>query len=570
MIRKVFFLFLSVCQVLTTSAQKKDPKWLDNAKKAIVTVETITKDGMTKTGTGFIISENGEAIASYEVFRKADKGFVITSGGDRLPVTHILGADEMYGVIRFKVAVPKKNAFLPVAKVSPVMNTTVYLPPSNEEKNLAQGAITEITKMNGSYDYFKIEMPLPQSQLGFPLLTETGEVFALTQVDASAKGNTYGLSIAYIQSLQISATDMFKKTYSEISIRNAWASDLDDARIALILYSSQQDAATYLETITDFIVTFPNEAEGYLDRASHYAYKRKELASTNNEQMQLLDKAWNDLESAAKFSKDKGRGFYNKARLVFGVVAGDSLPSYKNWNMKTVDENLQKAIKESNLPVYRQLEGEIAFFMGDYEKAYASFSFVNQSSESSGASFYLAAKSKQQLEGTNLLEIISLIDSAIAKSPLDEAAVYLLENIDLKLQLGLYDQIINDYNKYLIITNGNVSDAFYYYRHQAKFRTGDLEGALKDLEMAIMMDKTNAVYFAEKASVCLRLNDIPKALESVEKALELDDEFASAYRILGVCLVRQEKQSEACTHFNKAKELGDTIVERLIKDNCSE
>jgi len=568
--RRLFFLLLTVCQVFTTAAQKKDTKWIDNAGKAIVTVETTSKEGMTKTGTGFIISENGEAIASYDLFKKAEKAVAITSSGDRLPVTHILGANEIYGVIRIKVTVPKKTAFLTVANVSPAMNTVVYLPPSKEDTNISQGAITEITKMSGGYDYFKIEMPLPQSQTGFPLLTETGEVFALAQADALGKGNTYGLSVAFVRSLQTTASDMFNKTYTEIGIQKAWASDIDDARIALMIYSSQQDVASYLKTINDFILTFPQDVDGYINRASHYAYKRKELASTNNEQLQLLDKAWSDLETAAKLSQNKGDGFYKKARLVFGVVAGDSLPSYKNWNMKTVDDNLQKAIKEANLPVYRQLEGEVAFFKEDYEKAYASLSFVNQSSESSGISFYLAAKSKQQLDETNLLEITALIDSAVAKSPPNEAAAYLLENIDLKLQIGLYEQVINDYNKYLVFTNGNVTDAFYYYRHQAKFRTGDLEGALKDIETAIMMDKTNAVYYAEKASVCLRLNDISKAQESVEKALELDDEFASAYRILGVCLVRQEKQSEACTHFNKAKELGDPVVDRLIRDNCSE
>ena len=568
--RSIIFLFLFVCQVITTTAQKKAPKWLENAEKAIVTIETTTKEGMTKTGPGFLISENGEAIASYELFRKAEKAFLSTSDGVRLPVTHILGADMMYGVIRFKVTLPKKTAFLQVAKVSPVMSATVFLPPSKEEKNLAQGAITEITKMGGVYDYFKIEMPLPQSQNGFPLLTETGEVFAIAQADASGKGNTFGLSLAYIQSLQATATDIFNRSYSDISIRNAWASDVENAQIALMLYSAQQDAATYLETLTDFIATFPTDAGAYFKRASHYAFLRKELASTENEQLQMLDKAWNDLESAAKLSKNKGDGFYNKARLIFEVVAGDSLPLYKNWNLKTVDENLQKAIKEANLPAYRQLEGEIAFYKEDYEKAYSSFMTVNQSSESSGVSFYLAAKSKQLIEGTNLMEVISLIDNAVTKSPPEEAAAYLLENIDLKIQLGLYDQVIEDYNKYLVLTKGDVSDAFYYYRQQAKFRSGDFEGALKDIETAILMDKTNALYFAEKASVCLRLNDIQIAQESAEKALELDEEFASAYRLLGICLIRQEKQTEACSIFIKAKELGDPLVDRLIRENCNE
>ena len=568
--RNILLFFLSVCQVFTVSAQKRDPKWLDNANKAIFTVEATTKEGMTKTGPAFFVHENGEAIASYNLFRNAEKASAITSSGERLPVTHIIGANDMYGVIRFKVTVPKKNSYLTVAKVPLILNSIAFIPPSKEENNIGQGTVTEITKIGGVYDYYKIEMPLPPSQEGFPLLTETGEVFALAQSDASGKGNTYGISVAYIQSLHTSAAEMFNRTYSEIGIRKAWTSDIDDAQIALILYSSQQDAATYLETLNDFISAFPDKAEGYFKRATHYAYKRKELASTENEALQLLDKAWSDLENASKLSKIKGDGSYNKARLVFGIVAGDSLPSYKNWNMKTVNENLQKAIKEANLPAYRQLEGEIAFFQQDYEKAYNSFMMVNQSPESTGLSYYLAAKSKQQLDGANLFEIISLIDSAAAKSPIDETAEYILENINLKLQIGLYDQVINDYNKYLIIMNGNVSDAFYYHRQQAKYRFGDLDGALKDIDMAILLDNSNAFYFAEKAAIFLRLNDIPKAQESIEKAIELDDEFPSAYRILGVCFQRQEKRTEACDNFNKAKELGDTIVDRLIKDYCNE
>ena len=566
--RKIFFL-IAVFQVVTAGAQKGNPKWLDNAGKAIITVETKTKEGMTRTCPGFFIREDGEAVASYEIFKKAEKAVAITSTGERLEVTHILGADEMYNVIRIKVAVPKKLIFIPVAKVQPALNATAFLPPSRDEKNLAQGAISEITKISGAFDYYKIDMPLPRTQVGFPLLTETGDVFAVTQADATGKDKTYGISIAYLQNIRVGATDMFKKVYTDIGIRMAWSTDFDDAQISLMLYSSQQDVPTYLETLNDFIATFPTYTEGYLSRASLFAHNRKTLASTENEQLQLLDKAWNDLESAAKYAKTKGDGFYNKARVIFGVVAGDSLLTNKNWNMKAVEENLQKALKESNRPLYRQLEGEIAFFQADYNKAFNAFAFVNQSAESTGLSFYYAAKSKQLIEGANILDIISLLDSAVAKSTPNEAAAYLLEVIDIKTQLNLYEDVVNDYNRYLIAMNGNVNDAFYYYRAQAKFRTGDLEGALKDIETAILFDKTNAIYYAEKASIYLRLNDIPKAQENAEKAIELEPEFASAYRLIGVCHLRQEKKTEACTFFNKAKELGDPIADRLIKDNCS-
>jgi tetratricopeptide (TPR) repeat protein len=244
--------------------------------------------------------------------------------------------------------------------------------------------------------------------------------------------------------------------------------------------------------------------------------------------------------------------------------------SYKNFTLKSAEENLQKAIKEANLPLYRQLEGDIAFFQNDFKKASQSYAMVNSSPEANSTSFYLAAKSKQQLEGTPILEIIALMDSAIAKSPNMEASEYLLESIDLKLQLGLYDQVVKDYDKYLLLTGGKVSDAFYYYREQAKFRTGDLEGALKDIDMALMLDNKNALYYAEQASVYLRMGNMVKAQASIEKAIQLEPEFASAYRILGVCLVRQDKKPEACTHFKRAIELGDPVAERLLNENCKE
>ena len=567
--RNIIIIILSVCQAFTLTAQKKNPKWVDNADKAIFTIETTGKDGTTKTGRGFFITEDGEAVSAYNLFRNAENAVAIKSTGERLQIIQVLGADNIYDVIRFKVDIPKKTAFIPVAKVSPEMNSVAYLPPSVEEPALSQGNISEITKINSTYDYYKIDKPLPASQLSFPLLNDAGEVFALTQADASGKGNTYGIAVAYIQSLSSTATDILKRTYSEIGIRKAWSQDFKEAQVELFLHSSQQqDARAYLETLNDFITTFPDSADGYYSRASLYVYNRSYLASSENEQIQMLDMAWNDLESANKRSKNKGEVYYNKAKLIFAAITNDSTLKHKNWSIQSAEENIQKAVNEENLPVYRNLEGDIAFYKKDYEKAYNLYSIVNNSPSASGLSFYLAAKCKQQAEGYNYIEVISLIDSAIAKSPAREAVVYILENVELKMMAGLYEQAIKDYDLYYIIAGGDVYDDFYYYREQAKFRAGNLEGAMKDIEAAIMIDEENAIYHAEKASIHLRLQELPKAQECAEKAIALDPEFASAYRILGVSLIRQDKKADACPHLNKAKELGDPVVEKLIKENC--
>jgi tetratricopeptide (TPR) repeat protein len=562
--KKVFILLLTVLQTIPLVAQKKAPKWVDKAAKAIITIETTTKDGLVKTGNGFFVRENGEAVASYDLFKNAEKAAVTTSDGEKLPVTRILGADDMYGVVRFKVDAPKKTIFLIPAKTAMQTGSMAFILPPGAAGEPVQGAISEITKVKGAYDYYKVEAPLSKSQESYPLLTVDGEVFALAQVDALGQGKTYGISAAYIQSLQIASMDLFRHTYSDIGIRKAWPQSADDAQITLLLYASREDAPAYLETLNDFIATFPGNPEGYVSRASHYAYYHKELAVSGS-----LDLALEDLDRAGKLTKNKGEVYFNKAKLIFGTATGDSTFRHENWDVATAEGYLQKAIAEDDLPLYRQLEGDIALYNGDYEKAYQAYSTVNQSPMASGTSFYLAAKSRQQMPEHNYIEVIALLDSAVAKSPATDAQAYLLESVELKMQAGAYEQAVKDYNQYFILTGGSVGDGFYYYRGQARFRSNDFEGALRDVEKAIFFNSGNAIYHAEMASIYLRLQNPAKAQECAEKAIALDPEFASAYRILGVSLIRQEKKAEACKPFEKAKELGDPVVDKLIKENCN-
>ena len=559
---KRFLLIAGICgSCLSGTAQKKMPKWVEKAKKAVIALEIQDKNGTTRKGNGFFVQENGEAISDYTLFAGAEKAFATDAEGRRLPVTQILGADEFYDVIRFKVEVPKHVTALAPATSLPAQGTETYLLPYGTEKGVPvpAGIIEEISNVKEHYGYFKINMPWASSQLSLPLLTAEGEVFALAQADASGKNRTYGISVPYVLSLQIGAMDVLNKTYASINIRKAWAATPEDAQVALIFYASQQDAPAYLETLSDFIAAFPNISTGYLSRASHYAGRRKELAATEAERQRMLVLALADIETAAKYLEGKGVLFYERAKLIYGTASADSaLHDLADWSMDAAWTNIRRALAEDDQPVYRQLEGDIAFYRGDYEQAYESYRTVTQSSLSSALSFYMAAKSKQQIPGSNLGEIVELLDSAAAKSATVslDAVAYLEENAGLKMQLGRYDDAVKDYDRCYLLTNGNVSDAFYYYREQAKFRAGDLEGALK------------AVYYAEEAAVYLRRQLPDKAQASLQRALSLDPDFASGHRLLGVSYLRQEKKDEACNAFRKAKELGDPVVDKLIKENC--
>jgi tetratricopeptide (TPR) repeat protein len=572
---KKILLFLMLCvHCISPVAQKNVPKWMEKAKKAVFTIETYDANGNTRKGNGFFIQKTGEAVSDYTLFTGAEKAIVTDAEGRKMPVTQILGADELYDVIRFMVAIPEKSVpFLPLAGEMPVVGSEVCMLPYGLEKGTVpgKGAILEITNIKDQYGYYKIDIPLEPSRISTPLLTPDGEVFAMAQADASGKNQTYGISVPYIRQIHITPMDVWNQTYSSVNIRKAWANTPEDAQVALMLYASRQDAPTYLETLNDFIATFPESPEGYLGRASHYAYYRKALASSEAAQQQMLSLAQADMNTAMKYQK-KGEGYYSQAKLIYGVAVSDSTAQSGDWNVELALEKVRNAIAEEDLPAYRQLEGDIAYYTGNYENAYISYMLVNQSPLSSATSYYLAAKAKQQIAGTSLIDVIALIDSAAIKSASvpSDALAYLQENAELKMQLGLYDAAIKDYDQCYSLMAGNVTDAFYYYRAQAKFRSGNLEGALKDIGSAIALDPENAIYHAEKASVYLRMQDPLKAQECVEKALALDPDFASGHRLLGVCCIRRQKKEDACKAFSKAKELGDPIVDKLIKENCSE
>jgi tetratricopeptide (TPR) repeat protein len=572
---KKTLLSLMLCvHCFSLMAQKNIPKWVEKAKKAVFTIETYDAQGNVRKGIGFFIQKTGEAVSDYTLFRGAEKAIVTDADGRTMPVSRILGADELYDVIRFEVRIPEKSVpFLSVAPHMPATGSEAYILPHGLEKGNppGKGTILENRKIKEQYGYYKIDAPLAPAQISVPLLTPEGEVFALAQADASGKNQTYGISVPFVQQIRIGSMDVWNQTYSAVGIRTAWPETPEEAQLAILFYASRQDAPTHLETLNDFIATFPTHAEGYLGRAAHYAHHRSELAASDVEQKQLLTLAQADLLTAMKYLK-KSEGYYNQAKLIYSVAASDTVAPSEEWSMEMAAEKIRAAIAEEDLPVYRQLEGDIAYYRGDYAEAYNSYMRVNQSLLSSGASYYLAAKAKQQIAGADQTEVVALMDSAVIKSasiPAD-ALVYLQENAELKMQLEQYDAAIKDYNQYYSLMAGNVTDAFYYYRSQARFRSGDLPGALRDLSAALALEPENAIYHAEQASVYLRMQDPDRAQESVEKALALDPDFASGHRLLGVCYVRRQKKDEACKAFHKAKALGDPIVSKLIKEHCSE
>lgn len=573
--KRILLLILACCYLLPATAQKNAPKWLDKSKKAVVLITTYGKDGAKlSSGTGIFVSETGDVLSAYDLFKGAEKATVTDTEGKTYPVSRIIGADELYDVIKVKAETPKKVQFLPLATDPLAVETVAYLLPYTTEKkaDFQQGTITEVSKLKDPYSYYKLSIPLEPAQLNSPILNAEGEVFGLAQADATGKKDiSYAVSASYVNSLAVGSTDFLNATYNNIGIKKAWPADVEQAQVALFLKSSSEDAKTHLETLNDFIATFPNTTDGYLNRASLYANRRAELAFSPADEKNYLKLALDDIETASKYSDKKGDVYYNKAKLIYGIAATDTTLTDPAWTIQAALETIQKAIEEEDAPVYHQLAGDLYFYQKEYEQAFNEYMVVNNSDIASPTSYYWAAKAKENITGFNIGDVIALLDGAVEKCGLpltSEAGPYILERIDWKLRLSQYEAAIADYDLYYKAMLGDVGSSFYFYREQAKFRNGDIDGALADIKEAIRLSPDVPDYRAEQASVLVRAKNYTEALTTIEEALKMAPDFAALYRLRGVCYVRLEKKAEACEALAKAKELGDPLAERLIKEHC--
>ena len=156
---------------------QKTPKWMEKSKKALLTVTTFNKDNRKiNSTTGFYVSETGEALSAYSIFSDAAAATVTDTEGNTYPVASIIGADDLYDVIRFRVTVPEKVPFLPVATDPVPEGTPVFLLPypTGKTTTFKQGTITEVSKLKDPYSYYKLSLALEEGQTNAPLLLASG------------------------------------------------------------------------------------------------------------------------------------------------------------------------------------------------------------------------------------------------------------------------------------------------------------------------------------------------------------------------------------------------------------
>lgn len=540
------------------------PKWANKAKKAVFSVITYNKDNqILNTGNGFYIDANGTAVSDYSLFKGADHAVIVTADGKELPVQYIMGANDLYDVIKFKTETDKKTIALQPALQAASKGSTVYLLPYSTQKSVngQNGTVEKVDTIGNNAFYYTLQMPTTDKTVSCPIMNAEGEVLGLIQKNADSESKeSYVVGIGYVSSLSINALSGNDYTLNSIGIKKGLPEDESQALVYLYMMSSQLSREKYLELLNDFIAQYPNNLEGYQRRTTLYMEYRddahNELATQDMNRM---------LEIAAK----PDEAHYNIAKLLYNYQINlNGAQPYANWTYDRALKEINQAIEISPEAVYYQVQGDIYFALQKYAEAYASYEKVNQSSMASAATFYAAAKTKELIEGADKKEAVALMDSAIAKfnKPYgNDAAPYLYERARMKNELKQYREAVIDYNNFYDATMGQVSAEFYLIREQAEMQCRMYQQAINDINKAVELEPKNTELWIEKGGVHLRVNQPEEAMKALRTALALDPDNAPAYRMLGYCQVQQKNTKEGIANLQKAKELGDTVADELLK-----
>lgn len=544
------------------------PKWAEKAKKAVFSVVTYDKENKIKgTGNGFYIDAQGIALSDYSLFEGAERAVIINADGKQLDVNRIMGANSMYDVVKFNTPIDKKQMTLNIAAQPAKVGETVYLLPYSTQKatTVQTGKVTAVDSIGNNSFYYTLEMKTGEKTISCPIMNANGEVLGLIQKNASEESTeSYAIGAGYGSALTISALSMNDGALNKIGIKKALPDTEDQALVFLYMSSEQLDKDSYFTLLNDFLAQYPNSTEGYIRLANYY------LASGDASQYALADE---NMKKAIDVATQKDEAHYQVAKAIYSYMLSlqEGQEAYKEWSYDKALELIRKAVQLSAQPVHIQLEGDILFAQGNYAEAFEAYNKVNQTSFASAASFYSASKAKQLTEGSDMNEVLALMDGAIEKlnKPyFSDAAPYFYERAELRAQAGKFREAVMDYNTFFDAVVGDVTALFYYQREQAEMQCRMYQQALNDINKAVEMAPEDVDFLVEKGSVHLRVNQLDEAIATFQKAISMNDQYAAAYRMLGYCQAMQKKNKEACANFAKAKELGDTVVDQLIEKYC--
>lgn len=538
-------------------AVAQNPSWAKKAANAVFTLKTFNKDNqLLGSSNGFFINSNGEAISSYLPFKDAQRAIVIDAQGKEWPVECIIGANDMYDVAKFKVAI-KKPQTLSIAPTKAEQGTTAWLLPYVVKKQpvCKRGTVSAAEVFQEVYAYYTLDMQPDEQQTGSPVLNDAGEVIGILQPSADAKAKqSYAVSALFVSSMQMTGLGMNAPAMKATGIPKALPDNMEQAQLALYMAATAMDSLQYVSFLERFIQKFPQNPDGYI-------YRARTLASS----LQFAD-AEKDMQQALKVADKKDDVHYQYANLIYQHRLLQANHPYEPWTLELALKESQEAYAVSPMAVYLQQQAQLQYAMEQYEASFLLYQQLSKSEMRGADTFYAAAQCRLALKDQE--GAIAQLDSAVnvfTKPYLRAAAPYLLARARLLDQAGKYRPAVNDYNEYEKLMPGQLTAEFYYIREQAEY-TGHLyQQAIDDIKKAAEMAPQESLYQAEKASVEVRLGMTDDAINSAREAIRLSPNDSNGHLLLGLALCVKGQKQEGLKSLQKAKELGHEQAQSLIE-----
>lgn len=527
--------------VLCAASLMAQPGPVQKVSKSVFTLTTFNKDGGIIASTqGVFIDNKGTAISTFKPFVGATKASIVDASGKSMNVDAILGADELYDVAKFRIIGATTAA--PIASKASVAGEKVWLVPYSIKKSpFQQEDISSVENFMTTYNYYIFSTSVPENAVGCPFVNKNGQVIGLMHTN----GQTTAIDANYAKQLKVTGLSTLDAALRETGIRTALPDTEQDAITMMTLKKGQIPVDVYNEYTQEFINKFPTSAFGYKEKALYLVDQEK------------YDEAAKLMEEGIKKSAAKDEAHSNYADLIYQKIAYKGDSTYTAWTLDKAIDEAQKAYAAKPQPVYKHQEAQINFLKGNYQKACDMFLDLTKSNLNGGELYFEAAQAKTHLKAP-AQEIEILLDSAISVGArTGMAGNYYLARANFLNEQGQYRRAIQDYNMYDSIARP-VDASFFYTRYQCETKLRMWQPALLDIARACYLAPKQPTFFAEWASLDLRVKRYDEGISAATHCTELAPEYADGYLLLGLLQKEKGLKDEAIKNLKKAQELGDT------------
>lgn len=556
---RYFSLACSLAFALATGTAAT-PKEVARAAAALVHVYTYdAANHLLGSTNGVLLGTDGTTLADYASFRTAGRAEIVTSTGSKATVERIAGANDIYNLIKLTTTL-HPSVGLTLSPTPAAKGATLYVLSFSGKKAVATSTRVEQTAPASGGTYYTLSIPYEAHLAGCPVVDGGGKLVAIVQKAGKAGGNAYAVSADMGAALKISTLSFSNVSLQSLKMPRCLPEGEKEASTYLFLLAQAgTDSLIHITALNDFIATYPANADGYTERAKFHAAHGQFAACEA------------DMKEAEEHTAQPDMPHYTLSRLIYqNVLHGTAKNYHPAWTLEAALAEADAAYAASPQPLYQLQQGQCLYGLKRYAEAYDRFAAVCRSSIASSETFFYAAQAHSKMNTGDKGTTIALLDSAVARLPKPYAAgaaPYFWERAKHYADSGLYRQAVLDLNEYEhLIGYRNLNDKFYYMREQAAMKGHLYQQAVDDINRCVTLQPNDYDYNVEKAALLLQLGQNDEALVTAQRAVSLNPQGSDGYKVLGIAYGETKQKRKAIENLQKAKQLGDTTIDELIKD----